>query len=514
MTAAHSENSESSLPAPPAGGWDLLVVGGGTAGIVAAKTAAGFGARVLLVERERMGGDCLWTGCVPSKAILAAAAKAATARHCASYGVHVVSVAIDFPAVMDHVRAAVAAIEPADSAQTMEAAGVRVGHGDVTFTGRRAARVGGTEITFRQAVLAMGASPAIPAIPGLAEAVASGRALTSDTVWDLAALPERLVVLGGGSIGCELGQAFARLGAAVTIIEAARTLLPREEPDAAAIVTRALRDDGITVLTGAAVRQVVPAGDGTESPTGGRLLLDDDVEVGYDQFLVAVGRTPRTRGLGLDAAGVQVDQRGFVVVDKALRTDNPRIWAAGDITGHPQLTHTAGVHASTAAANAVLGLRRAAQTRAVPWVTFTDPEVAAVGASAADGETRPGWRVVTRDHDEVDRAVAEADTTGFARLVLDGKGRVKGATIVGPRAGESLAELVLAVRLRLRTRDLASTVHAYPTFGDGPWNAAIADVRAQLDAPRHAWVVGVLVGLRRRWLNAGSGSRPRSGARR
>ncbi len=501
MTAPVSADA---FPAPPTGGWDLLVVGGGTAGIVAAKTAAGFGASVLLVERERMGGDCLWTGCVPSKAILSAAAKAATARRSSAHGVHVDSVEVDFPAVMKHVRTAVATIEPADSVEAMEAAGVRVGTGDLTFTGRRTARVGGTEIAFRQAVLAMGASPAVPPVPGLADAVASGHALSSDTVWDLADLPARLVVLGGGSIGCELGQAFARLGAAVTVLDAAPGLLPREDPDAAAVVTDALREDGITVLTGAAVRRVVPntahGATGAVPGAGGRLVLDGDVELVYDRLLVAVGRSPRTTGLGLDAAGVHVDARGVVVVDKALRTDNPRIWAAGDITGHPQFTHTAGVHASTAASNAVLGLRRAAQTTAIPRVTFTEPEVAAVGVPATAAEGRPGWRVVTRWHHEVDRAVAEADTAGFARLVLDGKGRVRGATVVGPRAGESLAELVLAVRLGLRSRDLAGTVHAYPTYGDGPWNAAIADVRAQLAAPRAAWAVGVLVTLRRRWL--------------
>jgi pyruvate/2-oxoglutarate dehydrogenase complex dihydrolipoamide dehydrogenase (E3) component len=200
-------------------------------------------------------------------------------------------------------------------------------------------------------------------------------------------------------------------------------------------------------------------------------------------------------------AGVAVDASGFVVVDRALRTANRRIWAAGDITGHPQFTHTAGVHGSSAAVNAVLGLRRSAQTAAVPRVTFTEPEVAAVGFSAQDAATRPGWRVVTRRHDEVDRAIAEADTSGFARLVLDGKGRVMGATVVGPRAGESLAELVLAVRLGLRARDLAATVHAYPTYGDGPWNAAIADTREQLAAPRAAWAIGVLASLRRHWLD-------------
>jgi pyruvate/2-oxoglutarate dehydrogenase complex dihydrolipoamide dehydrogenase (E3) component len=490
------------VPAPPRTGWDLLVVGGGTAGIVGAKAAASLGASVLLIERDRPGGDCLWTGCVPSKALLSAAARAAHARGSAGHGVHVDGVRVDFATVMAHVRSAVAAIEPTDSPQALAAAGVVVVRGEAAFTGPATVSVSGQETTFRQALLATGARPAVPPIPGLAEAVAAGQVLTSDTVWELAELPDRLVVLGGGSIGCELGQAFARLGARVTIVEAAPRLLPREDPDASSVVEDALRADGVTVLTGAAVRQV------TCGAGGGRLLLAGGLEaVGYDRVLVAVGRTPRTDGLGLDLAGVAVYGRGFVVVDQALRTTNRRVWAAGDLTGHPQFTHTAGVHASTAATNAVLGLRRKAQTVAIPRITFTDPEVAAVGVPAGDAGTGTGTgagtgrRVVTRPHADVDRAVTEGATTGFSRLVLDRAGRVVGATLVGPRAGESLAELVLAVRLGVKARQLAGTVHAYPTYGDGPWNAAIADVRDRLSAPGTARLIRVLAWARRRWLH-------------
>ncbi len=502
------------LPAAPERGWDLLVVGGGTAGIVGAKTAASLGASVLLVERDRPGGDCLWTGCVPSKALLSAGVRAAHARGAAPYGVHVDGVRVDFPAVMARVRAAVAAVEPTDSPQALAAAGVVVLRGEARFTGPTAVSVSGREIAFRQALLATGARPAVPPILGLADATAAGQVLTSDTVWQLPELPDRLVVLGGGSIGCELGQAFARLGAQVTIVEAEPRLLPREDPRASTAVEAALRADGVRVLTGAAVRQVVTPGAG-----GGAALLDGGREVGFDRLLVALGRVPRTGDLGLDLAGVAVDGRGFVVVDPVLRTTNRRIWAAGDLTGHPQFTHTAGVHASTAATNAVLGLRRRAQTSAIPRVTFTDPEVAAVGEPADAGPETPAGsgtavgtrggpgrrtggarRVVTRAHVDVDRAVAEGATAGFSRLVLDRSGRVVGATLVGPRAGESLAELVLAVRLGLKARQLAGTVHAYPTYGDGPWNAAIADVRDRLAAPGTARLVRGLAGIRRRWL--------------
>ncbi len=458
---------------------DLLVVGGGTAGLVGARTAAGFGASVLMVERDRPGGDCLWTGCVPSKALLAAAAAGAQARDAARFGVHVAGVRIAFDEVMAHVRGAVAAIEPVDSADAMRAAGVGYTAGSATFTGPGTASVDGTAVRFRRALIATGSVPAVPPVPGLAEV----DPLTSDTVWDLDRLPERLVVLGGGTIGCELGQAFARLGSTVTIVEAAERIMGHEDPDAARLVAGALARDGVSVLVGSPVTAV-------EGPA---VVLADGRRIGADRVLVAVGRRPDTAGLGLDAAGVATGEGGFVAVDAHLRTTNPRIWAAGDVTGHPQFTHVAGVHGSTAASNAVLGLRRAAQVTAIPRVTFTSPEVAAVGLPAGS----PGTTARTRHHDEVDRAVAEGRTAGFTRLVLDRRGRVVGATVVGPRAGETLAELTLAVRRGLRARDLAGVMHPYPTWGDGLWNAAVAEVREQLAGPVVRRVTGALVAVRR-----------------
>jgi pyruvate/2-oxoglutarate dehydrogenase complex dihydrolipoamide dehydrogenase (E3) component len=476
--------------------WDLLVVGGGTAGIVGAKTAARLGARVALVERDRTGGDCLWTGCVPSKSLLAAAGRAADARGAAVLGVHVSGVRVDFPSVLRHVRSAIADIEPADSVETLEEAGVHVIHGEAHFNGPRTVEVDGAESTFHQALLATGAAPAIPPIPGLAES----SPLTSDSVWKLAQLPERLVVMGGGSIGCELGQAFARLGSHVTLVEALPRLLAREDPDAGALVHAALARDGVEVLVGHPAVKVLGA-----PGEPGEIVVDDGTterSIPYDALLVAVGRRPRSAGLGLDRAGVDVDQRGFVVVDPRLRTSNPRVWAAGDVTPNPQFTHVAGVHASLAASNAVLGLRRGIDLSAVPRVTYTDPEVAAVGAPSWGEDGQPAPRTVSRLHADVDRAVAEGRTDGFARLVLDDAGKVvTGATVVGPRAGESLAELTLAVRLGLTVTDLASTIHAYPTYGDGPWNAAISVVQQRLAQPRARRVTGALVGVRRAWAS-------------
>ncbi len=464
---------------------DLLVVGGGTAGLVGARTAAGFGASVLLVERERTGGDCLNTGCVPSKALLAAAAAAADARAAGRLGVRVTGVEVDAAAVLAHVKGAIATIAPVDSPEALRAAGVAVRHAGARFTGPATADVGGEEVVFGSALIATGSDPQVPPIPGLREA----GPLTSDTVWDLDAFPRRLAVLGGGSIGCELGQAFARLGSAVTLVEAAPRLLPAEDPDAAALVAAALRRDGVVLHTGVAVA----------AADAGGVDLADGRRVDADALLVALGRVPDTRGLGLDAAGVAVDGRGFVRVDRALRTANPRVWAAGDVTGHPPFTHLAGVHGSTAATNAVLGLRRRAEDPAVvPRVTYTFPEVAAVGA-------RDGHHVRTVPLTAVDRAVADGRTEGFSRLVLDRRGRVRGATVVGPRAGEALGELTLAVRSGLRARDLAGTVHPYPTYANGPWDAAIADVRARLAARPARLVTALLRGARRRRA-AGTGS--------
>lgn len=458
---------------------DLLVVGGGSAGLVAARTGASLGASVLLVERDRPGGDCLWRGCVPSKALLAAAGAAATARAAGRFGIDAGPVRADFAAVMAHVRAAIAAVEPADSPEAIRAAGARHRAGTARFTGPASADVDGVPVRFRHAVLATGSAPVLPDLPG-ARAPGAPELLSTDTVWETTALPQRLVVLGGGPVGCELGQAMARLGARVTLVEAASRLLPGEDPDASTLVAAALRHDGVDVRTGVRARALGRA----------RVHLDDGSDVGADTVLAALGRRARTADLGLDAAGVALSPSGAVGVDEHLRTSNPRIRAAGDVTDHPRLTHVAGTHGSLAATNAVLGLRRRVDP-VVPRVTFTSPEVASVGALA-------GHTVRTRGHDEVDRAATEADTAGFSRLVLDRRGRVVGATVVGPRAGEVLAELTLAVRRGLRARDLAGTTHPYPTWGDGPWNAAIADVRAQLAAGPARAALRAVVALRRR----------------
>lgn len=446
---------------------DLLVIGGGTAGLVGATMAARLGARTVLVESARTGGDCLWTGCIPSKTILAAARQSQSERTLTGTGT-------PFAAVRTRISAAITAIEPDDSPAALEAAGVTVLAGAARFTGPGRAEVDGRGIRFRQALIATGSAPFIPPIPGLETAPV----VTSETVWDLEELPDRLVVIGGGPIGCELGQAYARLGSEVVIL-ARSTLLRKEDRDAAGLVRDSLRSDGVVVLENTGVERV--------SRENGTALVHtvDGQSYPADVILVATGRTPRTAGLGLDSVGVKCDSSGYVLVDRAMRTSVREIWAAGDVTPYPDYTHLAGVYANTAVTNAVLGLRRTVSD-VIPRVTFTSPELAAVGVTRA---TAPGHSTTTIQHAHTDRAITEEGTTGFARIVVDKRGRILGGTLVGPRAGESLGELTLAVHKKLTTRNLAEVTHPYPTYNDALWNAAITDAVARLQSP--IWTVAI-----------------------
>ncbi|MFO7777844.1 MAG: FAD-dependent oxidoreductase [Nitriliruptoraceae bacterium] len=490
---------------------DLIVVGGGTAGLVAAVGAARQGAKVTLVERARTGGDCLWTGCVPSKSLLAAAAAAHTARHSEHLGVHSDEVTVDFPAVMAHVRGAIGAIAPHDSPERLRAEGIEVVHGDARFVADDAIEVAGHRFRFRAAMVATGAAPVLPPIEGLAAAAP----LTTETVWDLEALPRRLAVLGGGPIGCELGQAFARLGAEVTIVEMEPRLLPREEPEASEALRASLLADGVDVRTAARATAVLPgtpgggsdadggpggsgdaggpsASDADGGPGGGwrlRLQRSDAAadaetdEVAFDHILVAVGRRPRTAELGLEAAGIEVDRRGAVVVDDRLRTTNRRVFAGGDVTALLPFTHVASTHGATIVQNALFGLRSRVDHERIPWVTFTAPEVARVGLSVAEARQRfgPGIRVRHAAHDEVNRAHAEARTDGFALLVGDDKGRLVGATVVGPHAGETIGEVVAWRQHDAKVSAIARrSTHAYPTWSDDIAAASLVDLRDDL----------------------------------
>lgn len=466
---------------------DLVVLGGGTAGLVAALGSAALGAHVALVERDRLGGDCLWTGCVPSKSLLAAAAAAQRARDAGRFGIEAEPV-VDFQSVMRHVHAVIATIEPHDSADRLRREGVTVVEGHARFSGANRIVVqtagGTTELRYRRAVIATGSSPALPPVPGLADV----DSLTSDTVWDVTDLPARLVVFGGGPIGCELGQAFARLGSRVTVLEVAPRLLPRDHPDAARIVRDRLAADGVDVRTGASVASVSCSDGAIE------VRCQDGPPIRADRVLVAAGRAPRTSDLGLERVGVELTERGHVRVNDHLATTARSIFAAGDVTGAPAFTHVAAYHGGLIVQNATLGLRRKARYAAIPAVTYTDPEVAQVGdlpTGAGDGA-----RTVRVEHAALDRAIAEADTAGFTELVADRRGRLIGATVVGPAAGEAIDELTYHVRAGTRLRTLAGVVHAYPTRSEAIQRAALDDLRMSLG--RYAGPLRAYLAVRRR----------------
>ncbi len=456
--------------------YDIVVVGGGTGGLVTAHIAAGAGARVALIERDRTGGDCLWTGCVPSKSLIAAAGLAQRMRTAPTVGLRAVEPDIDFAQVMEHVHEARRRIEPQDSPERLRAAGVEVIQAEARFTGPRRIAADGRELGFRTAVIATGSKPVVPPIPGLHEA----RPLTNETLWDLSQLPSRFAILGGGPIGCELGQAFARLGSHVTLIEMLPRLLAREEPRASELIASRVATEGVDVHLGKAVTSV------KHDSAGFEVAVDGADSVGVDRILVAAGRRPQTAGLDLEAAGVETDERGAVVVDRRLRTTTPGIFAAGDVTGELPFTHVAAYHARIAAVNALFLARRRVDYAAVPWVTFTDPEVGRVGKTEQEARDLFGGEatVVEYEYSELDRAIAAGEDYGFVKLVGDPKGRLAGATIAAPSGGEAVAELTAWLAVGEKIDRVSQTVHAYPTLAEGQARAADEYLRRKFATPR------------------------------
>lgn len=465
--------------------YDLVVVGGGTGGLVSGLVAAGIGARVALVERARMGGDCLWTGCVPSKSLLAAADLAHRIRHADQVGLEACEPVIDFAKVMAHVDDTRRAIAPQDSVARLEREGVEVVRGHARFEGPGLISVQGRQLRYRKAIIATGSRPSLPRIPGLAEA----RPLTSETVWNLKDRPASLVVLGGGAIGCELAQGFARLGSRVTLVEARDRLLAREEPRASELIASRLRAEGIDVWCGAQAQAV--SGDGT----GGELHVEHPrapAAIPFQRLLVAAGGVPSTADLELDRVRVRTDRHGSVCVDGRLRTTAAHIFAVGDVTGAMAFTHVAAYHARVATVNALFGARRRVDYAAVPRVTFTDPEVASVGLTEAEARSR--WdnpTIVSFDYADLDRAVAEGRRYGFVTLIGDPGGRLVGATIAAPGGAESIAELTAWTASGAKLDRISQTVHAYPTMSEGPARAADAHLSARFAAPRMQRLIGV-----------------------
>ncbi len=436
--------------------YDLVVVGGGTAGLVSAAGAAGLGARVAIVERHLLGGDCLNVGCVPSKALIRSARAAADARRAGAFGIDVPAVHPAFERVMRRMRTHRAAISVNDSAERLTGLGVHVFLGQATFSDARTVQVSGHALRFNRAVIATGGRPTAPPVPGLAEA----GYLTNETVFSLTSLPRELLVLGAGPIGCELAQAFARFGSRVTLLDQAPRVLPREDPDAAAIVQRHLVSDGIRLELGVQLSQV------RSEPGGVVIQLQREggatAEAWGDRLLVAAGRAPNIEGLGLDAAGVRAAKAGIEVNDR-LQTSNSRIFAAGDVCSQFQFTHAADAMARLMLQNALFFGRQRVSRLTIPWCTYTDPEVAHVGVLAADAQSQ-GRRVetVTIPFGEVDRAVLDEETDGFLRIHHE-NGRLRGCTIVASKAGEMIGEAVLAITQGHSLADLSTTIHPYPT---------------------------------------------------
>jgi len=459
----------------PAGRYNLVVVGAGTAGLVAAAGAAGLGARVALVERRLMGGDCLNFGCVPSKAILRVAHVAALVREAPGYGVAVDGpLRVDFGAVMARMRRLRAALSPTDSASRFRGLGVDVYFGDARFVGPDTVDVGGQQLRFSRAVVATGSRAATLPVAGLAEA----GFLTNETIFSLTDLPRRLLVVGAGPIGCELAQAFRRLGSEVAIVSLDPRLLPREDPDAAAILTSRFEREQIALNLGARLVRV-------EAGPEEKVIVFDrgrgEERAAGDVILLAVGRIPDVEGFGLEAADVRHERAG-VVVDDRLRTTNPRIYAAGDVCSGYKFTHAADAMARIVIENAFFFGRKTMSALVIPWCTYTEPEIAHVGWTEAEARQR-GHDVATFTVplEEVDRAVLEGGTEGFARLHLERRrGRILGATLVARHAGETIGEVVLAMTAGLGIDALGRTIHPYPTVADALRRTADAQRRTRL----------------------------------
>lgn len=453
--------------------YDLAVIGGGTAGLVSSAVSAGIGARTALVEQHRLGGECLWTGCVPSKAIIRSASVLHTLRRAASYGIVAEGGRADFARVMERVHAIIARIEPHDSPERFRALGVDVIQGRARFLSPEQAEVDGRRIHAKRWILATGSRTAVPAVPGLEDA----GYLTHETLWNLRELPTSMLVLGGGPIGIEMAQAFARLGSHVTVAAAGNQVLEREDPEIAAVLQRQLACEGITLMMGAKVTRVrVESGAKVATVTSSK----GETEVRAAELLVATGRKPNVEEMGLDALGVEVSEDG-VVVDASLRTSASNVWAAGDVVGPYRFTHVADYQARIAAPNALFPLRRKVDYRVVPWCTYTEPEVARVGLTEAEAKAQWGEKagVYRYEHDSLDRALCDGEPEGLTKMVLDPKGRIVGAHVVGPRAGETIHEAVLAVRQRLKLSDLSGMIHVYPTYPESLKRAADAYLRAK-----------------------------------
>jgi pyruvate/2-oxoglutarate dehydrogenase complex dihydrolipoamide dehydrogenase (E3) component/uncharacterized membrane protein YdjX (TVP38/TMEM64 family) len=471
--------------------YNLIAIGAGSAGLVTAYIGAAVKARVALIEKHKMGGDCLNTGCVPSKALIRSAKLLHEARHSRKYGIERAHTTFDFADVMNRVADVVRKIEPHDSVERYAGLGVECLQGHARLVSPWEVEVDGRRISARTIVIASGARPLVPNIPGLADVPY----LTSDTLWELRELPKRLLVLGGGPIGCELAQSFARFGSQVTQVEMLPRLLPREDPDVSAAVLRSFSEEGIRVAASHKALRIEKDADGDV------LVCEHDgleVRFGFDRILLALGRKPNIEGFGLQELGVAISPRGTIQTNEKLQTNFPNIYAAGDVAGPYQFTHTASHQAWYAAVNGLLSPFWSFDVdyRTIPWTTFSDPEVARVGLSEQEAKERGiAYEISEYGIDDLDRAIADGSDRGFVKvLTAPGKDKILGAVIVCAHAGEMLAEFVLAMKHGLGLNKILGTIHTYPTMAEankytaGVWKRAHAPERALKFAERFfAW---------------------------
>ncbi len=472
----------------PSGRYNLVVIGAGTAGLVTAAGAAGLGAKVALIERDLMGGDCLNVGCVPSKALVRAARCMAEVRRAGEFGIQTGGEpGVDFPTLMTRIRQLRAEMSSHDSAARFQSLGVDVFLGEGRFSGNDSIQVGNHTLQFRRAVITTGARAVRPAIPGLDEV----GYLTNETVFNLTELPRRLAVVGAGPIGCELAQCFARFGSQVTLIDKYSQLLPKEDPDAARIVEDSLRRDGIQILATATVERVFRNGPDQvlQCHADGSPL-----ELRVDAILVGVGRAPNVEGLNLEGVGVAFDPKQGVLVNNSLRTTNPRIYAAGDICSQHKFTHAADFQARIVIQNTLFHGRGRASALTIPRCTYTDPEIAHVGLNEQSArEQGVAINTFLQPLDKVDRAILDGEDEGFVKVhVKQGTDQIVGATIVAAHAGDMISEISVAMAGRVGLKRLASVIHPYPTQADA--------IRKLGDAYNRTRLTPFVKSLFERWL--------------
>jgi pyruvate/2-oxoglutarate dehydrogenase complex dihydrolipoamide dehydrogenase (E3) component len=453
---------------------DLCIIGAGSAGLVVAAGAAQMGARVVLIERGRMGGDCLNYGCVPSKALIAAAHRAQVMRSSGAFGIAPVEPQIDFAAVMDHVHQVIAAIAPHDSVERFTGLGVNVIQAQARFLDDRTVAAGGTQISAKRFVIATGSRASLPPIPGLKDVPS----FTNETIFDNRLRPDHLIVIGGGPIGMELAQAHRRLGCKVTVLEVAQALA-KDDPELTAIVKQAVIGEGVDLREGTGIERIERDGNGVA------VMLKGGERIVGSHLLVAAGRLPNIEELDLDKAGIRHSKRG-IDTDNGLRTSNRRVFAIGDVAGRYQFTHIAGEHGSLVIRRALFGLPAKVNQTSVPWCTYTDPELAVVGSSEAEARQKFGdaAKVLRFPYADNDRAQAERATAGLVKVVVGKRGKILGAAIVGAQAGELIHPWCLAIARGLKIGAMATPTLPYPTLGEISKRAAGSYYTAALFGPR------------------------------